>query len=300
MSVMVKNKTNKNYKRSQKGRSMVEMLGVLAIIGVLSIGGISAYGVAMKKHKANELLHQASMLATTISAQIQSKGELPKSIENFGNGKYLDRPCLHYEMGQCMAPCVGRVSPDEYKKEIYKVIDFLNGNTKDIKDMLLEKMQTCVELEQFEKAMVYRDNIKMLDYLDSKVITEINNNIDIDIFGYANNGYDSVVSVLVLRGGKILGLSNYAITNITDRQETLMQFIPRYYNEISIPPKNVYVCDVDTDIIGEYLSSIVDFKVSVISPKIGTNKKLVDMADNNAKEYLDKSLDKIKAQELKT
>ena len=72
MSVMVKNKTNKNYKRSQKGRSMVEMLGVLAIIGVLSVGGVYGYGVAMKKHKANELLHQASMLATTISAQIQS------------------------------------------------------------------------------------------------------------------------------------------------------------------------------------------------------------------------------------
>jgi type II secretory pathway pseudopilin PulG len=67
---------------------MVEMLGVLAIIGVLSVGGISAYGVAMKKHKANELLHQASMLATTISAKIQSKGELPQSIENFGDAKY--------------------------------------------------------------------------------------------------------------------------------------------------------------------------------------------------------------------
>ena len=88
MSVMVKNKTNKNYKRSQRGRSMVEMLGVLAIIGVLSVGGVYGYGVAMKKHKANELLHQASMLATTISAQIQSKGELPQSIENFGDAKY--------------------------------------------------------------------------------------------------------------------------------------------------------------------------------------------------------------------
>ena len=67
--------TNKNYKRSQKGRSMVEMLGVLAIVGVLSVGGISTYGVAMKKHKANELLHQASMLATTISAHaITNKG----------------------------------------------------------------------------------------------------------------------------------------------------------------------------------------------------------------------------------
>ena len=48
----VKNKTNKNYKRSQKGRSMVEMLGVLAIVGVLSVGGVYGYGVAMKKHKA--------------------------------------------------------------------------------------------------------------------------------------------------------------------------------------------------------------------------------------------------------
>ena len=74
--------------KSQRGRSMVEMLGVLAIVGVLSVGGVYGYGVAMKKHKANELLHQASMLATTISAQIQSKGELPQSIEDFGNGKY--------------------------------------------------------------------------------------------------------------------------------------------------------------------------------------------------------------------
>ena len=74
--------------KSQNGRSMVEMLGVLAIVGVLSVGGVYGYGVAMKKHKANELLHQASMLATTISAQIQSKGEFPQSIEDFGNGKY--------------------------------------------------------------------------------------------------------------------------------------------------------------------------------------------------------------------
>lgn len=218
----------------------------------------------------------------------------------FGKGKYLSRPCLNYEMGQCLAPCVGKVDSASYKKEIEKVIDFLNGTTKNIKELLLNKMQTCVELEQFEKAMVYRDNIKMLDYLDSKVITEINNNIDIDVFGYANNGFDSVVSVLVVRGGKILGLNNYSIINITDKQETLMQFIPKYYNEISIPPKNVYATDIDINVISEYLSQIVDYKVNVISPKIGTNKKFIDMANNNAQEYLEKSLDKIKSQALKT
>ncbi|MBE6446585.1 MAG: type II secretion system protein [Alphaproteobacteria bacterium] len=85
----VKNKTNKNYKRSQKGRSMVEMLGVLAIVGVLSVGGVYGYGVAMKKHKANELLHQASMLATTISAQAMTNdGKLPERITDFGNTSY--------------------------------------------------------------------------------------------------------------------------------------------------------------------------------------------------------------------
>ncbi|MBE6446831.1 MAG: hypothetical protein E7021_05470, partial [Alphaproteobacteria bacterium] len=81
----VKNKTNKNYKRSQKGRSMVEMLGVLAIIGVLSVGGVYGYGVAMKKHKANQLLHEASMQAATVSAQIMS-GKDPTGLTDFGTG----------------------------------------------------------------------------------------------------------------------------------------------------------------------------------------------------------------------
>ena len=75
--------------KSQNGRSMVEMLGVLAIIGVLSVGGVYGYGVAMKKHKANELLHQASMLATTISAQaMTNEGALPQTITSFGNSSY--------------------------------------------------------------------------------------------------------------------------------------------------------------------------------------------------------------------
>ena len=74
---------------NETGRSMVEMLGVLAIVGVLSVGGVYGYGVAMKKHKANELLHQASMLAATISAQAMSNdGKLPETITDFGSTSY--------------------------------------------------------------------------------------------------------------------------------------------------------------------------------------------------------------------
>ena len=79
----VKNKTN------ETGRSMVEMLGVLAIVGVLSVGGVYGYGVAMKKHKANEALHKASMLATTVSAYAMSNdGNLPSTITDFANFGY--------------------------------------------------------------------------------------------------------------------------------------------------------------------------------------------------------------------
>ena len=89
------NKTNKNYKRSQKGRSMVEMLGVLAIIGVLSVGGVYGYGIAMKKHKANELLHRASMLASTVSAQIMS-GKDPTELDTFADSN-LGKFTLDYD-----------------------------------------------------------------------------------------------------------------------------------------------------------------------------------------------------------
>ena len=87
--------TNKNYKRSQKGRSMVEMLGVLAIVGTLSVGGVYGYGVAMKKHKANELLHRASMLASTVSAQIMS-GKDPTALDTFADSN-LGKFALDYD-----------------------------------------------------------------------------------------------------------------------------------------------------------------------------------------------------------
>ena len=81
--------TNKNDKRSEKGRSMVEMLGVLSIIGVLSVGGISAYTAAMEKHKANEALHKASLMATTVSAfAMTNDGKLPSTITDFPNSGY--------------------------------------------------------------------------------------------------------------------------------------------------------------------------------------------------------------------
>ena len=79
--------TNKNYKRSQKGRSMVEMLGVLAIVGVLSVGGISAYGVAMKKHKANELMAATMQEAVLISAQLAT-GKTNPSLSSFNNSLF--------------------------------------------------------------------------------------------------------------------------------------------------------------------------------------------------------------------
>ena len=79
--------TNKNDKRSEKGRSMVEMLGVLSIIGVLSVGGISAYSTAMEKHKANELMAATMQEAVLISAQLAT-GKTNPSLSSFNNSLF--------------------------------------------------------------------------------------------------------------------------------------------------------------------------------------------------------------------
>ena len=79
----------KTRKPNETGRSMVEMLGVLAIVGVLSVGGISAYSKAVEKHKANEALHKASLMATTVSAYAMTNdGKLPSTITDFPNSGY--------------------------------------------------------------------------------------------------------------------------------------------------------------------------------------------------------------------
>lgn len=220
---------------------------------------------------------------------------------NLNNGKRAKRECLNYHLGLCHAPCVGKISKEEYRKEIDKVISFLNGDVSYAKTILNEKMIACAQTENFEKAIVYRNNLNTIESLNSKLITELTSYSDIDVVGYFTNGVATVVSVLVVRAGKIMGLNNFNVVDLSiTKEEVLTSFVTQYYpNSSTVPAEIVFPCELG-EVVENYLNQFSKNKVKIVVPKIGIRKKLLNMAEINAKEYLEKNIEKEKLAELKT
>ena len=203
------------------------------------------------------------------------------------------RPCLNYHIKKCLAPCIGNITKEEYMAIIDKVIDFLNGNDKEVEQILTKKMQDASEAEEFELAMLYKKKLETLDKLIRKQVTALPRDFDLDIFAIATNGLNTVTDVLFVRGGKLLGSDKQIINDLSLTQEqALSNYIISFYDNIKYIPDEVVVAMPleDADIISEYLTEKKGSKVNVITPHQGARKQLVDIAQNNANDYLEKSL----------
>ncbi len=220
---------------------------------------------------------------------------------NLNKGKQAKRECLNYQLGLCNAPCVGKITKQEYHAQLDKVMAFLNGDISYVKNLLEQKMMACAETENFEKAIVYRNNLKMVKLLSEKLITELTSATDIDVLGYFTNGVASVISVLVVRAGKIMGLNNFNVIDINvEVTEVLTNFVTQYYpNSSTVPSEVVFPVELG-EVVENYLNQFTKTKVKITVPKIGVRKKLLTMAEVNAKEYLEKNTEKQKLTEQKT
>lgn len=220
---------------------------------------------------------------------------------NLNDGKQLKRECLNYQMGYCSAPCTGRISKQDYRAEVNKVMAFLKGDLSYAKSVVQNKMKACAETENFEKAIEYRNNLNMINNLSTGLLTDIKQFADIDVFGFFTSGGASVISVLVIRAGKIMGLNNFNVIDIgSGEKEVLTSFISQYYPSNSIVPDEVILPYDLGDVIENYLNQYATKKVKVTVPVKGTKQKLVNMATNNAKDYLEKNIEKSRLNELKT
>ncbi len=215
--------------------------------------------------------------------------------------KRLPRPCLNYAMGLCLAPCVNKDIHAEYMEEIKKVVNFLKGNLTQARDILQQKMLNASSLQMYEKALEYKKQLTLIENLKRLNITELTQDIDLDIFGYATNGEHSCMSLLVVRGGKMVGSSNYSIVDGSiEDDETKTNFITQYY----ISQKKIadtIVCDIeDIEALSTWLNDTAGKKINVIHPKTSIKKRLLDMANDNAKEYLTKTIQQSSIYSLKT
>ena len=205
------------------------------------------------------------------------------------------RECLNYHIGRCTAPCAHKISEEEYGLRVKKALDFLDGDYKNAQAVLEQKMIAAAEGEAFELALDYRNKISMLSKLEAKRITSINKAIDADIIAYATNNLYSAVNVLVTRKGIMQGASSFALdeAHISDA-EALTSFITQYYATHEPPAEIVVPEYCEKLLVSQFFKEKLGKSVDITAAKQGVKAELLKMAERNAHDYLEKSVDKIR------
>lgn len=193
-----------------------------------------------------------------------------------------DKPCLYYSLHQCLGPCINEIDKSQYDEIRKELISFIHGNTKSKIDELTKKMMTASENLQFELAKEYRDLIRSIEYVTAKQNVQFGDYKDRDILGYyIDKGYISI-QLFFMREGKLL----YHDFNLEpvgeDFEEDLIRFLVTYYQTHPEPYELLIPQDVDQELLTEILSC------HVLQPQRGDKKSLVEMANKNAKEALEK------------
>ncbi|MBR4708272.1 MAG: excinuclease ABC subunit UvrC [Pseudobutyrivibrio sp.] len=223
-----------------------------------------------------------------------------KLPENFGK----NRPCLNYHIGQCLGPCQGNVTPEEYRKNVDKVIEFLNGDYADTIKDLKDKMLKASEAMDFEKAALYRDLIESVRVCAGRQKATALDGEDRDIIAMAKGREDAVVQVFFIRGGKMIGREHFFINvRVDENDEDLIEyFLKDYYTGTPFIPREVFVqFELESrPLLETWLTNKKGSKVRIVTPKRGAKEKLVELAAKNAQMVLDQDREKIKKEEGRT
>ena len=205
--------------------------------------------------------------------------------------KERERPCLNYHINRCLAPCMGYVKPEEYRKQIDEIIDLLEGKTNKVIKELECQMQEASQNLDFEKAASLRDRIQSIERVSAKQkVSNISEN-NIDVIGIAKSELQICIEIFFVRGSKMIGREHYFYTDLKDMEdkEILSGFIKQYYLDNPNIPNKIMIREEieDRQAIEEWLSTILGKKVEIKSPKKGEKLRFVEMAENNAKVTLE-------------
>ena len=205
--------------------------------------------------------------------------------------KNRERPCLNYHINRCLAPCMGYVTPQEYKKQIDEIIDLLEGKTEKIIKELENQMQEASIKLEFEKAAELRDRIQSIERVSEKQkVSNISEN-NIDVIGIAKSDIQICIEIFFVRGSKMVGREHYFYTDLKDMEdkEILSGFIKQYYLDNPNIPNKIMIRDEieDKETIEKWLSTILGKKVEIKTPKKGEKLRFVEMAEMNSKVTLE-------------
>ena len=197
------------------------------------------------------------------------------------------RPCIQHEMGRCLGPCSGTVTEEQYRKVLDQAIMVLKGAHETLLDDLREEMQEAATSLQFERAADLRDQIQDIEQTLEK--QKITSSVfeDRDVFGFYVEGKEIEVQAMFIRSGKLEEVTNYHLSaKLESPDEVFRSFLNQFYSRLRLIPKAVLIPieTEDADALSEWLTELRGSKVEVTRPQRGEKRRLVDMAQANARE----------------
>lgn len=207
------------------------------------------------------------------------------------------RPCLHYQIGQCIGPCDHEVTPEDYQRQIRRIRSFLKGNVADIKHDLKEKMEKAAAEMKYEAAAEFRNQISYIEQTVEKQSIISNDFVPRDFFNYyVDRGWISIQVYFVRQASLIKrDVAMYPLMDATPEDE-MHRFIVHYYQDDNNQlPKTIYI---PHQLDQELLEDVLQTKVHI--PRRGEKKKVLDMAGKNARLSLKQKFYLIDMEQLKT
>ncbi|MDO4546687.1 MAG: excinuclease ABC subunit UvrC [Clostridia bacterium] len=202
------------------------------------------------------------------------------------------RPCVHHATGDCQAPCAGLISREDYRKTVDKVIEFLSGKYELVLDEMKARMLEASGSMNYERAAVYRDRIEAVKTVMQRQRAAHAGGGDQDVLACAPEGPDALVECLSIRDGKLIDSNLYTFQHSGDEKagEVLTNFILQHYDAVSGIPREILLSsDIeDMDVLSQLMTETAGYKVSIHAPKRGDKKKLVEIAEKNLSDAIEK------------
>ncbi|HDN84331.1 MAG TPA: excinuclease ABC subunit UvrC, partial [Candidatus Aerophobetes bacterium] len=211
-------------------------------------------------------------------------------------------PCLNFYIGECSAPCVGRITKDEYSSLVKGVSLFLQGHYKTLVSSLKEQMLKASKEQEFERAAKIRDAILAIEKMSQTQRVTSFPGEDIDLIAVAQKGRQACVLVFIIREGKVIDKNHFLLNiDVEERQGNILSyFVKQYYATASFIPSQIIVPEEveEKEEIVSWFFHKTGKKVEFVVPKRGDKAKLLKLASENAALILEQNQPEKKEQPL--
>jgi len=203
------------------------------------------------------------------------------------------RPCLQYHIKRCTAPCVGKISEEDYKRNADQARAFLTGDSRAIQEEFRSIMQAASEDKDFERAAEYRDKIRALASIQSHQDINIEGMRDADVIAYYQREGKTCIQIFFFRGGQNFGNRAYFPKHDAEEEisDILSDFMAQFYDGKPVPPDIMTACcPAEIELLQEAFTQKEGRKISISVPERGQRKRLLEFVAKNAKEALERHL----------